>query len=91
MVSLDSPERNAEFAESVGASFVLLSDPEKSAAAAYGVLAGGGQYARRWTFYIDAEGLIQHVDRNVVPETHGEDILRTLDVLGLSGKSESTP
>lgn len=91
MVSLDSPERNREFAESVGAGFVLLGDPDKSAAIAYGVAQKGGSYSRRWTFYIDADGIIQHVDRDVDPGTHGQDILHTLDVLGLSAKSTPAP
>ena len=49
MVSLDAPEENRRFAESVGSDQVLLSDPDGTAARAYGVLAPEGDYALRWT------------------------------------------
>ena len=44
MVSLDSPERNREFAKSVGTELTLLSDPDGKAARAYGVLAPSGDF-----------------------------------------------
>ena len=59
MVSLDDPDKNRAFAEALEAKHVLLSDPDKEAGRAYGVVALGGLYARRWTFYIDAEGRIR--------------------------------
>jgi peroxiredoxin Q/BCP len=82
MVSLDEAERNRAFAESVGAGFVLLSDPEKQAAERYGVLAMGGLYAKRVTFYIDAKGRIVRIDDDVDTETHGQDVIRSLESLG---------
>ncbi len=82
LVSLDEPERNAEFAESLGAKHVLLSDPGKQAAEAYGVLGPGGLYARRWTFYIDRSGKIVAIDRDVNTESAGQDIARKLGELG---------
>ena len=84
MVSLDEPERNKAFADSVGADFVLLSDPDKKSALSYGVLAASGTYAKRWTFYIDRNGVIKKIDRNVQPENHGEEIVRTLVDLGFA-------
>ena len=65
MVSLDDAEKNKAFAESLGAKHTVLSDPTGDVARAYGVVAFGGLYARRWTFYIDSEGLIRAVDKNV--------------------------
>ncbi len=82
MVSLDDAEKNRAFAESVGASFVLLSDPEKKAADRYGVLAFGGLYARRVTFYIDGSSKIVRIDRDVDTTTHGPDVIRSLGELG---------
>ena len=82
MVSLDSPERNAEFARSLSGNFPVVSDPSKLTAEAYGVLGSGGSAARRWTFYIDSEGIIRKVDRDVRPETAGADLARTLAELG---------
>jgi peroxiredoxin Q/BCP len=81
MVSLDDPEKNKAFAESVGAHFVLLSDPKKESAEAYGVLGLGGFFAKRWTFYIDAAGVIRYIDKDVDTGTHGEDIVRKLGEL----------
>ena len=83
MVSLDEPARNKAFADSVGADIVLLSDPTRKMAAEYGVLAPGGNYTRRWTFYIDKQGVVQKIDKAVQPTGHGESVARTLGELGL--------
>lgn len=82
MVSLDSAERNRAFAESMGAGFVLLSDPSGTTAERYGVLALGGLYARRITHYIDADGRIAYIDRDVSPDRHGPDVVARLEALG---------
>ena len=82
MVSLDSPEKNAEFAKSLSGSFPVISDPDKSVARAYGVLGIGGLYTRRWTFYIDPAGVIRKIDKSVSPQTAGADVARTLGELG---------
>jgi len=82
MVSLDSPEKNRDFAASVGARFVLLSDPGKQHAKKFGVLALGGLFAKRWTFYIDSKGRIRYIDKQVNTSTHGEDVVSKLAELG---------
>ena len=87
MVSLDKPDRNREFAESLAARHVLLSDPTGEVARAYGVRGFGGLFARRWTFYLDREGLIRYVDKQVNVETAGQDIARRLAALGLPRRS----
>lgn len=87
MVSLDDPERNGAFAASHGASQTLLSDRDGRAAQAFGVAGPGGSYAKRWTFYIDREGVIRHIDTNVDVATAGADIARTLGDLGFARKS----
>ena len=83
MVSLDDAEKNRAFAASLGAKQVLLSDPTGATAKAYGVTALGGLYARRWTFYIDAEGVLREIDKDVNVETAGQDIARKLGELGV--------
>lgn len=83
MVSLDAPQRNRKFAESLGARHVLLSDPTGEAARAYGVRGFAGLWARRRTVYIDAAGIIRHVDRQVDTARAGQDIARRLAELGL--------
>ena len=82
MVSLDEPKRNREFAESLGAKHVLLSDPSGASARAYGVAAANASYARRWTFYIDRGGVVRAIDRDVRVESAGQDIARRLGELG---------
>jgi peroxiredoxin Q/BCP len=82
MVSLDSPEKNRDFAKSLEAKHVLLSDPTGETAKAYGVTGFGGLFAKRWTFYIDADGAIRAIDREVSTQTAGQDIARKLGELG---------
>jgi peroxiredoxin len=82
MVSLDEPEKNRAFAESLGAKHVVLSDPEQVAAKQYGVVTLGGFYSRRWTFYVDAGGMVRYVDKDVHVTTAGQDIVRRLEALG---------
>ena len=84
MVSLDSPEKNAEFAKSLEAKHVLLSDPTGETAKAYGVSGLGGLFAKRWTFYIDPDGIVRAIDKNVNTATAGQDIARKLGELGYS-------
>jgi hypothetical protein len=38
-------------------------------------------YANRWTFYIDAEGTIARIDKNVNPATAGADLVANLQAL----------
>jgi len=82
MVSLDKPEKNREFAKSLEAKHVLLSDPSGEVAKAYGVTGFGGLFAKRWTFYIGSDGRIREIDRDVETATAGQDIARKLGELG---------
>ena len=82
MVSLDEPEKNRQFAESLDTSQILLSDTTGEVAKAYGVTAIGGLFARRWTFYIDRDGIVRYVDKDVDVATAGQDIAKRLDQLG---------
>ena len=82
MVSLDTPEKNREFAKALEAKHVLLSDPTGEAAKAYGVAGFSGLFAKRWTFYIDAGGTIREIDREVSTQSAGQDIARKLGELG---------
>jgi peroxiredoxin len=47
----------------IGATFPILSDPDKATAKAYGVLNFTRLFANRITFVIDKNGLIQQIDR----------------------------
>ncbi len=81
MASLDDPERQRDFAQSLGTSLVLLTaTPE--VARAYGVLAPEGRYTLRRTFFIDHDGVVRHIDREVDVTTHGREIADRLAELG---------
>jgi len=77
-VSLDTPEKNAEFAASMSALLPVVSDPKGVAAKRFGVLGLGGLYSKRWTFYIDGAGIVRRIDKSVSTKTHGEDVVRSL-------------
>jgi thioredoxin-dependent peroxiredoxin len=77
MASVDPLEENTKFAASEKADFPLLSDADKRVATSYGVLSQRGM-ANRWTFYIDKNGRIAHIDRAVNPETSAEDMVARL-------------
>ena len=78
--SVDSADVNARFAESLGLTYPVLSDPTKDVARAYGVLAPSG-YASRWTFYIGADGRILDIDKKVSAASHGRDVVAKLTEL----------
>jgi peroxiredoxin Q/BCP len=85
MASVDTPERNLEFAKVTEADFPLLSDPAKTVATAYGVLGGRGN-ANRWTFYIGPDGKIQYIEKQVNAARAGEDVLAKLAELKVRKK-----
>ena len=89
MVSLDTPAKNQEFAEGLEAKHVLLSDPTGETARAYGVTGFGGLFAKRWTFYIDRDGVIRAIDKSVSTATAGQDIARRLEALGVPRRKTS--
>src|SRR5688572_24445785 len=83
MASVDPLEGeggNMAFAKSESADFPLLSDPTKETATKYGVLNARG-LANRWTFYIDKNGKISHIDKAVRPATSAEDMIAKMGEL----------
>ena len=84
MVSVDDPETNKEFAESLDADFPLLSNPEKDVASAYGVLNEERGFAVRWTYIIGPDGRVLAVDKEVTPTTAGADLVAELTELGVA-------
>ncbi len=41
-------------------------------------------FARRWTFYVDMDGVIRAIDKDVDASTAGADVANRLKELGLS-------
>jgi thioredoxin-dependent peroxiredoxin len=83
-ISIDKPETNKSFAQSLGVDYPLLSDPTKAIAQAYGVVDEDQPFPARWTFYIGLNGRILHIDRQVNPATHGKVIAAKLAELGVA-------
>ena len=86
-ISVDPPEKNKKFAESVHATYPILSDSSGDIARAYGVMTGDKKTADRWTFYIGRDGEIQFVDKNVKPATAVDDVVKKLDELNVARKN----
>ena len=80
--SVDSPDTNRRFAESLGLDYPILSDASKEVARAYGVLGVAG-FPSRWTFIIGADGRIVDVDRQVHASSHGRDLVAKLNEAGM--------
>lgn len=84
--SNDPADKNKAFAESLGADYPILSDPDSSVSKKYGVLNDKGTAAQRWTFYIGPDGKILAIDKSVKTETHGADVAGKLGQLGVAKK-----
>lgn len=87
MASTDDTETSRKFAAANGANFPILSDPDGAVAKRYGVLTLG-LYAARETFYIDGEGRIAFIDRDVNTLTAGADVAARLAALGVARRAQ---
>jgi thioredoxin-dependent peroxiredoxin len=84
--SVDTPEDNKKFAESLGLDYPILSDTGKQVAGAYGVVTAERPLAYRWTFYIGVDGKIQYIEKKVSTATAGQDVVAKLNELGIAKK-----
>jgi peroxiredoxin Q/BCP len=87
MASVDDAETNKKFAEQESADFPILSDPDKQVATAYGVLSPQG-LARRWTFYIGADGKLLFIEKGAgatQTANAGETMAAKLEELAVKG------
>ena len=83
--SVDDPETNKKFAESLNVDYPILADPTRETAKAYGVL-NERNMANRWTFYIDKEGKIAAIDKKINTTESGNDVAAKLKELGVAAK-----
>lgn len=88
MASVDTLEKNTEFANEYELDFPVLADPEKAMVEAFGALSPRG-FANRWTYYIDAEGVIVQIDKNTNPSSAGKDLADSMAALGFARVSQS--
>ncbi len=82
--SVDDPETNKKFDESLEVDYPILSDPGGKVARAYGVIDDEQKYPRRWTFYIGKDGKILAIDKSVKTKTHATDVAAKLKELGVA-------
>lgn len=83
--SCDDPELNKKFAEALKLDYPILSDPDKKAAKAFGILSSRGTPGRV-TFYIGKDGKVMFVDKKVNAGSHGTDVAQKLKELGVATK-----
>jgi thioredoxin-dependent peroxiredoxin len=84
-ISVDAVAANQKFAAKYGLDYPILSDPDKAVARAYGVLGPFGT-ARRWTFYIDRDGVIRDIDKSIDTGQAGLDVAAKLKALGIAAE-----
>ena len=85
MASVDTLEVNTKFAEKHNAGFPILADPEKKLAGPCGVLFTKGfakGFAKRWTYYVNKDGIIVKIDKKVKPQTAGVELAKNMEELG---------
>lgn len=84
--SCDPAETNKKFAASLKVDYPILSDESGEVAKKYGIYNAERKAAQRVTFYIDEDGKILHIDRNVVTASHGTDVAAKVRALGVETK-----
>ena len=84
--SCDQVELNTKYAAELKLDYPILSDPDAKAATAYGVVNATRKFPQRWTFFIDIDGNISYIDKKVSVTTHGADIAKKLESLGVKKK-----
>ena len=80
-ISIDDVQACAQFVKKESLNFGLLSDPDRSAVAKYGAVMEGAPYAARYTYVIDPQGVLRHVDKGVKVASHGGDLVALLKKL----------
>lgn len=83
MASVDTVEKNTEFAIEYELDFPVLADPQKTMTSDYGVLNDRG-FANRWTYYIDKDGIVVQIDTETNPSTAGRDLAESMAELGFA-------
>jgi peroxiredoxin Q/BCP len=89
-VSADSIESHRKFADKYGLPYPLLADSDTTVSQLYGVWQeknyAGKTYMgiNRETFLIDKDGIVRKVWPKVKPAEHAQEVLETIESLGLS-------
>ena len=80
-ISTDHKFSHAAFKQSLGAKYILLSDPDKKAIKAYGVDFEGKQHSQRAYFIIDKQGIVRwkHVEESTGNKRSNDELLEALN------------
>jgi len=81
--SCDSAATNARFAKALELDYIVLSDPGKKTAEAYGVVHAERSVPERWTFIIGTDGKILDVITEVDSSAAGAQLAKRLEELGV--------
>ena len=84
--SVDTPEENKKFAESLGLDYPILSDPRRRWPRLTESVHPTHELAERWTFYIGKDGKILYIDKGVKTASHGRYISAKPEELGIDEK-----
>ena len=88
-VSADSVESHQKFADKYGLPYPLLADTDTTVSQLYGVWKeknyAGKTYMgiNRETFLIDKDGIVRKIWHKVRPDDHANEVLETVEALGL--------
>jgi thioredoxin-dependent peroxiredoxin len=82
--SCDTPELNKKFAEELKLDYPILSDPDRKVAKAYGLVDKDDGYPKRWTMFIDKDGVLKHIVKEVNTAKHGDEIVKKLEEMGVA-------
>lgn len=88
-VSADDLASHQKFADKYGLPFPLLADTDTTVSQLYGVWKEKNMYGKKYlginreTFLIDREGVVRKVWPKVKAEGHAQDVLNTIESLGL--------
>lgn len=88
MASVDTVEKNTDFASEYELDFPVLADPQKNMTEAWGVLNDRG-FANRWTYYIDADGIVVRIDKSTNPSSAGTDLANAMAELGFPRRNQT--
>ncbi|GLV56548.1 putative peroxiredoxin bcp [Dictyobacter sp. S3.2.2.5] len=88
-ISVDSIASHQKFKDKFSLPFPLLADTEKTVAEQYHVWKEKNMYGKKYmgvdrqTFLIDKDGVVRKVWRKVKPDEHANEVLETVESLGL--------
>ena len=74
----DGDDGQRSFSERYQLPFALLPDTEREVCLSYGAVQSKAQMAARMSVFIDKDGKIAWIDKQINPSTHGADVLRRL-------------